>query len=135
VSRTGSLAFSGLLCCALLTGCSGKVIDAGGVTVLVSERASSGMDAALAADLQVVGSCLGAGGAVVVWPFGTKVVDTDPLTIEIPEKGTFALGQEVNVGGGFVLEHSSSARTSGPLEVSGVTVPTDCADHDVFLAL
>ena len=72
---------------------------------------------------------------MVVWPFGTKVVDTDPLTIEIPEKGTFALGQEVNVGGGFVLEHSSSARTSGPLEVSGVTVPTDCADHDVFLAL
>ena len=135
MSRTGSLAFSGLLCCALLTGCSGKVIDAGGVTVLVAERASAGMGAALAADLQVVGSALGAGGAVVVWPFGTKVVDTDPLTIEIPEKGTFALGQEVNVGGGFVLEHSSSARTSGPLEVSGVTVPTDCADHDVFLAL
>lgn len=135
MQRRGSFVFLGLLCCALLTGCSGKVIDAGGVTVLVSERASSGMDAALAAELQVVGSCLGAGGAVVVWPFGTKVVNTDPLTIDIPHKGTFVLGQEVKVGGGFVLEHSSSPRTSGPFEVSGVTVPTDCADHDVFLAL
>jgi len=134
VSRRGSLVFVGFVCCALLTGRSGKVIDAGGVSVLISERASSGMDAALAAELQVVGSCLGAGGAVVVWPFGTKVVDTNPLTIEIPDMGTFVVGQEVRVGGGFVLEHSSSVRTSGPLEVSGVTVPEDCANHDVFLA-
>ena len=132
--RHGSFAVVGFLWCALLAGCSGKVIDAGGVTVLVSERATSAMDAALAAELQVVGSCLGAGGAVVVWPFGTKVVDPDPLTIVIPDEGTFVVGQEVRVGGGFVLEHSSSARAPGPLEVSGVTVPADCADHDVFLA-
>jgi hypothetical protein len=92
------------------------------------------MDAALTANLEVVGSCVGAGGAVVVWPFGTRVVEDDPLTIEIPDNGTFALGQEVSVGGGFVLEHSSSAREPGPLEVSDVTVPTECADHDVFLA-
>jgi hypothetical protein len=124
----------GLLCCAVLTGCSGKAIDVHGVTVLVSGRASSGMDAALTANLEVVGSCVGAGGVVVVWPFGTRVVDDDPLTIEIPDNGTFALGQEVSVGGGFVLEHSSSAREPGPLEVSDVTVPTECADHDVFLA-
>ena len=124
----------GLLCCTVLTGCSGKAIDAHGVTVLVSGRASSGMDAALTANLEVVGSCLGAGGAVVIWPFGTKVVDEDPLTIEIPDNGTFALGQEVDVGGGFVLEHSSAAREAGPLEVSDVTVPSECADHDVFLA-
>jgi hypothetical protein len=130
----GCVVLVGLLSCTLLTGCGGKVIDAGGVTVLVSERASSGMDAALAAELEVIGGCLGAGGVVVVWPFGTKVVATGPLAIEVPDEGMFALGQQVDVGGGFVLEHSSAGRTSGPLEVSVVTVPTNCADHDVFLA-
>ena len=124
----------GLLCFVSLAGCSGKVITVDGATVLVSERATSGMDAALAAELQIVSGCLGAGGSVVIWPFGTRVIDEDPLTIEIPDNGTFVLGEEVTVGGGFVLEHSSVARDPGPLEVSGVTVPTACADHDVFLA-
>ena len=124
----------GLLCFVSLAGCSGKVITVDGATVLVSERATSGMDAALAAELQIVGGCLGAGGSVVIWPFGTRVIDEDPLTIEIPDNGTFVVGEEVTVGGGFVLEHSSVARDPGPLEVSGVTVPTACADHDVFLA-
>ena len=37
----------GLLCFVSLAGCSGKVITVDGATVLVSERATSGMDAAL----------------------------------------------------------------------------------------
>ena len=82
----------------------------------------------------MVDGCLGASGDVIVWPFGTKVVREDPLTIQIPDNGTFALGDQVAVAGGYVLEHSSTARDAGPFDVAGVTVPTACAEHDIFLA-
>lgn len=123
-----------------LAGCGGgEVLSAGGVSVLVAERASGGMDALGGGVLEVVGGCLGAGGAVIVWPHGTSVADDDPLTIRIPGNGTFGIGDEVAVGGGYVLEHSSApgetpARTPAPFEVAGVMVPADCAEHDVFLA-
>ncbi|HYO18103.1 MAG TPA: hypothetical protein VES02_05480 [Dermatophilaceae bacterium] len=125
---------AGLVICAGLTGCAGKVIVAGEVSVLVSERATSGMDALGGGRLEVVGGCLGAGGTVIVWPHGTKVVNKDPLTIEIPDNGTFTLGEEVRVGGGYVLEHSSGESAADPVEVAGVTVPIPCSEHDVFLA-
>ena len=95
-----------LMICLGLTGSAGKVVVAGDVSVLVSERATSGMDALGGGRLEVVGGCLGAPGSVIVWPYGTKVVNEDPLTIEIPDNGTFTLGEEVRVGGGYVLEHS-----------------------------
>jgi hypothetical protein len=69
-----------------------------------------------------------------VWPHGTDVVEQEPLTIEIPDYGAFALGDELQVGGGYVLEHSSSAVAPRPFEVAGVTVPAECAEHDIFLA-
>ena len=117
-----------------LAACGGQVVDAGGVTVLVSERADAGMDALGGGTLEVVGGCLGAGGSVIVWPHGTEVVQDDPLTIEIPSHGTFALGEEVQVGGGYVLEHSSGDVEPGDRRVAGVTVPAECAQHDIFLA-
>lgn len=117
-----------------LTGCAGKVIVAGDVSVLVSERPKSGMDALGGGQLEIVGGCLGAGGTVIVWPYGTKVVEEEPLTIDIPDNGTFTLGDDVHVGGGYVVEHSSGERVADPLEVAGVTVPDNCAEHDVFLA-
>jgi hypothetical protein len=117
-----------------LFGCAGKVIVAGDVSVLVSERATSGMDALGGGQLEVVGGCLGADGTVIVWPPGTEVVNEDPLTIDIPDSGTFTLGDRVQVGGGYVLEHSSDGPAAGPFEVAGVTVPSSCAEHDVFLA-
>ncbi len=125
---------AGLLICLGLAGCAGKVIVAGDVSVLVSERPSGGMDALMSGRLEVVGGCLGADGSVIVWPYGTTVVDEDPLTIEIPDTGTFTLGDQVQVGGGFVLEHSSGEQSVGSFEAGGVTVPPSCAEHDVFLA-
>lgn len=131
--RTVRLApvLAGLL---LVPGCGGDVVTAGDTTVLVGQRATSGMDALGGGTLEVVGGCLGAGGYVVVWPHGTEVVDEDPLTIDIPDAGRVALGDEVQVGGGFVLEHSSTTRSPGPLQAGGITVPAECAAYDVFLA-
>jgi hypothetical protein len=120
----------------LLSACSGggDVIQAGDVSVLVSERTGGGMDALGGGRLEVVGGCLGASGSVIVWPHGTKVLDEDPLTIEIPEYGTFTVGDDVQVGGGYVLEHSSTKVGAGPYDVAGISVPAECAAHDIFLA-
>lgn len=92
------------------------------------------MDALGGGHLEVVGGCLGADGIVIVWPHGTKVLDDDPLTIEVPDNGTFSLGDVVRLGGGMVVEHSSTNLEPGPYEVGGITVPDECSDHDVFLA-
>jgi hypothetical protein len=56
------------------------------------------------------------------------------FTIDIPSYGTFTLGDEVQVAGGFVLEHSSDDIEPGPFEVGGISVPAECAKHDIFLA-
>ena len=118
----------------LLSGCGGKVIRVGDTTVLVSEFPRSRMDALGGGRLEVVGGCLGVSGSVIVWPYRTRVVSEDPLTISIPDKGTFALGDDVEVGGGYVLEHTSTTVETSPYEVGGVTVPAECAKHDIFLA-
>lgn len=119
--------------------CGGEVISSrevtvGEVTVLVSEPAGGGMDALGGGRLEVVGGCLGASGSVIVWPNGTELVEDEPLTINIPDYGTFALGDEVQVGGGYVLEHSSDEVEPGDYAVGGVTVPSEWAKHDIFLA-
>jgi hypothetical protein len=102
--------------------------------VLVSQRAAGGMDALGGGRVEVVGGCLGASGSVIVWRHGTEVVKDDPLTIDIPNYGTFAFGDQVEVGGGYVAKHSSDNVEPGPYQVGGVTVPAECAKHDIFLA-
>lgn len=92
------------------------------------------MDALLAGELEVLGGCLGAGGAVVVWPHGTTVSGTDPLTVDVPGYGTAALGGEIEIAGGYVVEHSPGPAPTGPYEVGGVAVPAACTEHDVYLA-
>jgi hypothetical protein len=92
------------------------------------------MDALGGGRLEVVGGCLGANDYVIVWPHGTEVVEENPLTIRIPDNGDFALGDKVEVAGGFVLEHSSETVAPGPYEVADVEVPAECAAHDIFLA-
>ena len=64
---------------------------------------------------------------------GTKVVSNEPLTISIPNNGTYAIGDEVKVGGGVVHDPSSDASVK-PLKLGTVTVPASCARHEVFLA-
>ena len=119
---------------AALGACSGQSLSANGVVVLVGERSGDEMDALGGGQLEVLDGCLGAGGAVIVWPHGTTITDEDPLTIEIPENGSFGVGDTVSVGGGYVLEHSSTTREPGPFEIAGVEVPAACADHDIFLS-
>ncbi len=135
-SRPAALArvAAALLTLAALGGCGGQVTDAGGVTVLVAAPAPDGMDALGGGRLEVVGGCLGASGSVVVWPHGTEVVIEEPLTISIPDVGTYRLGDDVRIGGGYVLEHTSSDVAPGPYDAGGVTVPASCAAYDVFLA-
>jgi len=120
----------------LFAGCGGdgQVLSAGDVTVLVSRDLDHGMGAQLAGRLEVVGGCLGVNESAVIWPHGTEVVNEDPLRIEIPTAGTFGLGDELLIGGGYVLEHTSTQMEPGPFEEGGVTVPADCAAHDIFLA-
>ncbi len=120
----------------LAAGCGGRVVAAGDVTVLVSARTGAGMDALGAGPLAVVAGCLGLGDYVVVWPHGTEVVEEEPLVVDVPGVGRVGLGDRVQVGGGFVVEHSDrgAGRDAGSPEVGGVTVPSSCARHDVFLA-
>lgn len=119
----------------VLAGCgNGEVVEAGDVTVLVGERSGDAMDMAGGGRIEVTGGCLGTSRYVVVWPHGTEVVDEDPLTIDIPDLGTFEIGDDVELGGGMVLEHADSNVEPGDVEVAGITVPAACAEHDVFLA-
>lgn len=120
----------------LLAGCGGRVLSAGEVSVLVGARADSGMEALASGGLAVVGGCLGLEDFVVVWPHGTDVVEADPLRVEVPGVGTVGLGDRVELGGGFVVEHpgDAPAQHPEPLTVGGADVPRSCARHDVFLA-
>jgi hypothetical protein len=118
----------------ILTACGDQATTAGNVSVLVSEPTSTGMLSLMSGRLEVVGECLGANGSVIVWPPGTDVVKQDPLTIDIPDKGTFTIGDEVQVGGGLVLQRSGDDVERGRLEVAGVSVPAECAKHHIFLA-
>ena len=108
----------------------GRAISAGDVTVLVSERRDKSMEALGGGRLEVVGGCLGTNGYVIVWPHGTEVVEDDPLTIAVPRTGTYALGDNVGLAGGFVRRPLDD----GPHEVGGVPVPATCSEHSVFLA-
>jgi hypothetical protein len=122
-----------LLAGTLLAGCGGAV-ETSEATVLVAAPATSGMDARGGGTLEVVDGCLGTDGAVVVWPFRTRVVREQPLAIEVPGAGVVALGERVTLGGGFVQETGSGDPARQPLVVGGVTVPAPCARGDVFLA-
>ena len=121
-----------------LTACGGaQTLDAGDATVLVSERRSDGMTALLQGRVEVFGDCLGIAGidnigsVVVVWPHDTQVERSDPVTVDIPEVGTVKVGDEVQIGGGFITE-AVGGPASGP--VGGVEIPVSCLDYKVWLA-
>lgn len=122
---------------ALVAGCGdggGKHSRAGDAHVLVSAETKYGMAMAGGGTVKLVGGCLGMGEDVVIWPHGTEVVQDDPLTIDVPGLGEVRIGQDVQIGGGMVLEHSSDNVTPGPLRMGDLTVPANCAKHDIFLA-
>lgn len=102
--------------------------------VLVAEPSAARMTALMSGELKAVGGCLGVGDSVVVWPSGTVVVDSNPLAVDVPNYGTFNVDDEIEIGGGFVLEHSSDKAEPGDVPVAGTTVPARCAKHDIWLA-
>ncbi|WP_172636433.1 hypothetical protein [Aeromicrobium massiliense] len=84
--------------------------------------------------LEVVGGCPGADGGVIVWPHGTRFVGDDPLTVEVPGRGRFALGDRISLGGGWIVEHVGGKVPDAPWTFRGQRVPDSCLAHDVFLA-
>ncbi|PVG82842.1 hypothetical protein DDE18_10825 [Nocardioides gansuensis] len=56
---------------------------------------------------------------------------SDPLNVDIPDDGTVQVGDEVQVGGGFVTD-TVGGPAAGP--VGGVEVPASCLDYEVWLA-
>ena len=117
---------------AALAGCAsaGEVIDLDeGTTLLVAGRSDMGDDALLQGELSVVGNCVGVADTVVIWPHGTKLVGDRELRIEVPGVGTYALGDQVSVGGGVAFEPPAHST----LVVEGVTVPASCAQHVVWM--
>jgi len=106
----------------------GEVVEAGDVSVLIGEDTGSGKDALLSGELTVIDGCLGISQYVVIWPHDTEVTDDDPLTIEVPDIGTFTLGDTIELAGG---EASPNFDTS---ELDGVTVPDDCVESATWLA-
>ena len=100
------------------------------VHLLVAPKADSGDAALLEGELTVLGGCVGVADMVVIWPHGTKSLDGQDLRIEVPDLGTFALGDPVSIGGGVAVEPPAHAE----VEVSGVTVPAPCAEHIVWMS-
>lgn len=102
------------------------------VTVLVSDPTGASMEALGGGRIEVVGTCLGAAGRVIIWPPGTHVVSRQPLTINIPGKGDYSTGDTVRLGGGNVSDPSD--RRTEPINVGDVRVPSGCMGRGVFLA-
>ena len=116
----------------LLAACGGgeaQQLRAGDVTVLVSAPPDAGMDALGGGTVEVVDGCLGADGAVIIWPHGTRVVSEEPPEIDVPQVGAVGVGDTVELGGGFVFEPESPGQT-----YASDLVPEACADRPVFLA-
>ena len=50
--------------------------------------------------------------------------------IEVSDLGTFALGDQVSIGGGVAVDPPARAA----VEVAGVTVPDSCAEHVIWMS-
>lgn len=106
----------------MLTSCGrGEVIDSGGFQVLVghddgSDRAGVGYYGAVT----IVGTCLGIGDAVVVWPPGTEVESDEPLVVNVPGLGQVGVGDRIE-GGADVHDPEDPP--------DGLKIPEGCRDH------
>lgn len=99
----------GLLVAGLLLacGCAGpRAFERDGIHLLVGASKGMGRQAGISGKLHVgPGGCVGLtkdgkSSDLIVWPAGTTLVDTDPVTIHIPGVGAVAVGQQIHAGGG-----------------------------------
>ena len=114
---------------------SATVIGSGDqLRVPVAELSNAGMDAAMRADLAIVGGrCLGVAApgtdTLLVWPFGTTVsYDPDPVVL-LPDGTTYAVGDQLDLGGGYSYERSSDGPEPEPM----TGLPEECRLLDRFL--
>jgi len=101
------------------------------VTVLVSDPTAFAMEALLLGEVTVVQNCLGVNDQVVVWPPDTLVDSTNPLTITVPNLGSYRLGDQIKLGGGSVSRPDPDS--SIPWTIGTLEIPKACGDF-VFLA-
>ncbi|MBD8607845.1 hypothetical protein IFT73_13365 [Aeromicrobium sp. CFBP 8757] len=101
--------------------------------VAVAELSNAGMDAAMRSELAVVGDrCLGVGdasgaGTLLIWPFGTTVLYGPEPVVTLPGGTTYAVGDVLDLGGGFVSE--DDAPRPDPIE----GLPDECQGLSRFL--
>ena len=109
----------------LLASCGrGEVVESGGFQVLVGHDDGSDMaGVGLYGEVTIVGTCLGVGDAVVVWPPGTEVTSDDPLVVDVPGLGTVGVGDRVEGG---ALERDPEDPPDG------LDVPEGCRDHQLL---
>ena len=116
-----------LLCFALLVACGSgdepQVLETSDAAVLVAAPADSGFDAGVTGEVTIVDGCLGIGDNVAVWPFGTRVTDSDGPVIDVPDLGTITVGDRVAGAGGF-LGAGEGALNDGRTP----TVPDSCTE-------
>ncbi|WP_432510891.1 hypothetical protein [Kineococcus sp. SYSU DK001] len=70
-----------------------------GEVIVVDHSDSTSLLAGLTAPLARVGSCIGLGGTLVIWPDATTW-DAATSTLTLADGDTFTLGEEMQTGGG-----------------------------------
>lgn len=73
----------------------------GGETVLLLKAGEGGRDAIVTGPLTLVGTCVGIGDHVALWPQGTKIVDEFPLVLSVPGLGEVRAGETLAGAGGY----------------------------------
>ena len=99
--------------CLPVSGCGagdGTIINSQGSVVLVGAKGDGENMAGIGfgGEVSMVGECLGISGTTVFWPYGTKVVDDDPLTIDVPGLGRIGVGDQVSGGADTYVDYLPS---------------------------
>jgi hypothetical protein len=82
-------------------GADGEVLEGGDSLVLVGGDPNADMaGVGFGGTVTMVGRCLGVDNWTVIWPKGTTVVSTSPLSIRVPGQGLIRVGDRL--GGGAV---------------------------------
>lgn len=111
---------------ALASGCGAdaEILGRSGDLVLVGADSSGSMAGiGLGGTVTVVGECLGVDKRTVIWPKGTTLESTDPLTIRVPGHGLIKVGDQV-VGG--------AVDVSDTLPDGIDEIPPGCPDQEVM---
>lgn len=113
----GIIGLGVLILTAAIYGCTGNadgphVIQRENVRVLVAGPTDLYRQVEYSGKLKLgAGGCLGLSRdgtttRIMMWPSGTRLIDDNPVTLEIPGAGRIALGQEIRAAGGQAMKAS-----------------------------